>query len=178
MEQLNDQIDRVLSLPPYSQSPEEREAQLLALLKAELEYGAQRHPGYENYLRALAGRLSVCRSRLRASVYSCRHPEGKSAACFHRPGRSQTDPDFQRYDLAIPKPHCPRCFDIATHDQGNRNYRPGLHRVTIAGPIWSSIRRITRRAGFDGRPSAAILGLQPFATDSDVLPPFRRQGAN
>lgn len=51
MEQLNDQIDRVLSLPPYSQSPEEREAQLLALLKAELEYGAQRHPGYENYLR-------------------------------------------------------------------------------------------------------------------------------
>lgn len=51
MEQLNDQIERILSLPPYSQSPEEREAGLLALLKLELEYGCQRHAGYKNYLR-------------------------------------------------------------------------------------------------------------------------------
>lgn len=51
MEQLNDQLDQILSLAPYSRSPEEREAALLALLKLELESGGQRHAGYQNYLQ-------------------------------------------------------------------------------------------------------------------------------
>ncbi len=51
MELLNERIDRLLSLPPYSQSPDKREAGLLELLKEELEYGCQRHAGYENYVR-------------------------------------------------------------------------------------------------------------------------------
>jgi hypothetical protein len=51
MENLNDKIDRMLSIPPYSQPPEEREAGLLALLQEELEYGGQRLAGYENYIQ-------------------------------------------------------------------------------------------------------------------------------
>jgi hypothetical protein len=51
VEQLNDHLDRILSLPPYSQSPEEREAALLELLKEELAQGCERHAGYGNYLR-------------------------------------------------------------------------------------------------------------------------------
>src|ERR1700685_4284064 len=50
MEQLNDKIDRILSIPPYSQPPEEREAGLLELLKEELDYACQRHAGYQNYI--------------------------------------------------------------------------------------------------------------------------------
>ena len=51
MEQLNDKIDRILSLAPYSQPPDEREAGLLELLKEELEYACQRHAGYKNYIQ-------------------------------------------------------------------------------------------------------------------------------
>lgn len=51
MELLNDKIDRILSISPYSQPPEEREANLLELLKEELDYACGRHRGYENYIR-------------------------------------------------------------------------------------------------------------------------------
>lgn len=51
MEQLNDKLDQMLSLPPYSQPPDQRQSGLLALLKEELEYACQRHAGYENYIR-------------------------------------------------------------------------------------------------------------------------------
>ena len=51
MRQLDDKIDHILSIPPYSQPPEEKQASLLDLLKDELEYAGQRHPGYDNYLR-------------------------------------------------------------------------------------------------------------------------------
>lgn len=51
MEQLNDNIDAILSMPPYGQPPAEREAGLLALLKEELEFACRRHAGYENYVR-------------------------------------------------------------------------------------------------------------------------------
>jgi hypothetical protein len=51
MEQLDGKIDRILSIPPYSQPPEEKEANLLELLKEELEHACSRHRGYENYIR-------------------------------------------------------------------------------------------------------------------------------
>jgi hypothetical protein len=51
MELLNEKIDRILSIAPYSQSPDEREAGLLELLREELEYACSRHAGYENYIQ-------------------------------------------------------------------------------------------------------------------------------
>lgn len=49
MRQLDDKIDRVLSLPPYGQAPDEKQAGLLEILKQELQYACERHAGYKNY---------------------------------------------------------------------------------------------------------------------------------
>jgi hypothetical protein len=51
MEQLSEEIDRILAVPPYGEAPEEKEAILLGLLQQELSSGCSRHPGYENYVR-------------------------------------------------------------------------------------------------------------------------------
>jgi len=47
---LDEKIDQMLSIPPYWQSPDERQAGLLELLKEELEYACTRHAGYKNYV--------------------------------------------------------------------------------------------------------------------------------
>jgi hypothetical protein len=51
MHPFEDRIDRLLSMPPYGQPPEERQAGLLEILKEELDYACQRHAGYKNYVR-------------------------------------------------------------------------------------------------------------------------------
>jgi hypothetical protein len=50
MQPLDDKIDRMLTVAPYAQAPEEREAGLLELLKEELAYAAERHSGYRSYI--------------------------------------------------------------------------------------------------------------------------------
>ncbi len=50
MHQFEDTVESLLSIPPYSQPPEDRQAGLLAILKKELDYACQRHPGYKNYV--------------------------------------------------------------------------------------------------------------------------------
>jgi hypothetical protein len=51
MQPFEDKIDRLLSMSPYSQSPEERQAWLLEILKDELDYACQRHAGYRNFVQ-------------------------------------------------------------------------------------------------------------------------------
>jgi len=51
MQQFDDKIDRVLSGPPYCQPPDEKQAGLLEILKAELDYACQQHAGYRNYIQ-------------------------------------------------------------------------------------------------------------------------------
>ncbi len=46
-----DKIDRILSVTPFGQSPEEKEASLLEMLREELNYACERHSGYKNYVR-------------------------------------------------------------------------------------------------------------------------------
>jgi acyl-protein synthetase LuxE len=50
MQQFEDRVESLLSLPPYGQVPEEKQAGLLGILKSELEYACQRHAGYKNYV--------------------------------------------------------------------------------------------------------------------------------
>jgi hypothetical protein len=45
-----EKIDRLLSIPPYGQPPEERQAGLLEILKEELGYACERHSGYKNFV--------------------------------------------------------------------------------------------------------------------------------
>lgn len=50
MQRLDEKIDHLLSISPYSQAPEERHAALLDLLRDELEHAGERHSGYKNYI--------------------------------------------------------------------------------------------------------------------------------
>lgn len=50
MQGIDEKIAHVLSMPPYGQAPEERQAGLLEILKEELDYACQRHAGYKNYV--------------------------------------------------------------------------------------------------------------------------------
>ena len=51
MQKFSDKIDRLLSLPPYGQPPEEKQGGLLELLKEELDDASKAHSGYKNYLQ-------------------------------------------------------------------------------------------------------------------------------
>ena len=51
MQPLEDKIERLLSVPLYTQPPEEREASLLEIFREELDYACKRHPGYRNYVQ-------------------------------------------------------------------------------------------------------------------------------
>jgi hypothetical protein len=51
MEQLSEEIDRILAIPPYGEAPAGKEALLLGILQEELSSGCRRHAGYENYVR-------------------------------------------------------------------------------------------------------------------------------
>lgn len=48
--QLDEKIDRLLATPAYGQAPGEKEFALLEILKQELEHAWERHAGYRNYL--------------------------------------------------------------------------------------------------------------------------------
>jgi hypothetical protein len=49
--QFEEKIESLLSLPPYSKAPVDRQAALVETLKEELDYAGQRHAGYGNYLQ-------------------------------------------------------------------------------------------------------------------------------
>ena len=51
MQTLEDRIERLLSTPLYSGRPEERQADLLTILREELDNACERHPGYKNYVQ-------------------------------------------------------------------------------------------------------------------------------
>jgi hypothetical protein len=46
-----EKIDRLLSMPPYGQPPDERQAGLLEILKDEIDYACERHAGYKNFVQ-------------------------------------------------------------------------------------------------------------------------------
>ena len=48
--EFHNEIDRLLALPPYTQTPSEKQLGLLQILREELEYACQRHAGYKNYV--------------------------------------------------------------------------------------------------------------------------------
>ena len=51
MHQFEDQIESLLSFPPYAQPPEEKQSVLLEIFRQELDYACQRHTGYANYIQ-------------------------------------------------------------------------------------------------------------------------------
>ena len=55
MRPFEDKIDRLLSVPPYAQSPEEKQASLLEIFKEQLNYGCECHLGYKNFIEHWPG---------------------------------------------------------------------------------------------------------------------------
>jgi len=51
MQQFEEKVESLLTIPPYSQPPAERQAGLLEILKEELDYSCLRHAGYKNYIQ-------------------------------------------------------------------------------------------------------------------------------
>ncbi|MGC2327283.1 MAG: AMP-binding protein, partial [Candidatus Sulfotelmatobacter sp.] len=51
MHPFEDKIDRLLSIAPFGQGPEEKQTSLLEIFREELDYACQRHPGYKNYVQ-------------------------------------------------------------------------------------------------------------------------------
>lgn len=51
MNQMGERIDRLLAMPPFGSSPEEREAAILPLLKDELENACSKSASYRNYVQ-------------------------------------------------------------------------------------------------------------------------------
>jgi len=51
MQQFEDKVESLLSIPPYGQPPEEKQCALLEILKEELDYACLRHAGYKNYVQ-------------------------------------------------------------------------------------------------------------------------------
>jgi hypothetical protein len=166
MEQLNDKIDQLLSIPPYGQSPVEREAGLLDLLKEELAYACQRHSGYENYLRhwpvdyRTAGKLSDL-PFLPVGILKANPP-----LSFVRPDEVKRTLTSSATTSQLPS-------RVVLDTPTSRRMTKGV--VTILRDFIGSARRpylvvdtqdFLRGENALGARGAAIQGLQPFASQA------------
>jgi hypothetical protein len=166
VEQLNDQLDRILSLPPYSQPPEEREAELLVLLKEELEYGCRRHAGYENYLRHWP-------VDYRAAAHVSELPYIPVGILKANPPLSFVSPDEIKRTLTSSATTSQLPSRVVLDAATSRRMTKGI--VTIVRDFIGPFRRpylvvdtqdSLRGAGPLGARGAAIQGLQPFASQA------------
>ena len=176
MELLNDKIDRLLSLPPYSQPPHEREVGLLELLKEELEYACQRHAGYANYIRQWpvnyqsAGRVSDL-PFLPVGILKANPP-----LCFISPDEIKRTLTSSATTSQLPSRVA---LDAAT----SRRMTKGV--VAIVRDYIGPSRRpylvvdtpdFMRGTGSLGARGAAIQGLQPFASQATYCLSADEQG--
>jgi hypothetical protein len=176
VELLSDKIERLLSLPPYSQPPDEREAGLLELLKEELEYGCQRHAGYANYIRQWpvnyqsAGRVADL-PFLPVGILKANPP-----LCFVSPSEIKKTLTSSATTSQSPSRVA---LDAAT----SRRMTKGV--VTIVRDYVGPSRRpylvvdtpdFMRRADSMGARGAAIQGLQPFASQATYCLNMDEQG--
>ncbi len=166
MEELSAKIDRLLSLPPYSQPPDEREFGLLELLKEELEYGCQRHVGYANYIRQWPVDFHSAR-RVSELPFL---PVGILKA---NPPLSFVGPHEIKRTLTSSATTSQSPSRVALDAATSRRMTKGV--VAIVRDHIGPSRRpylvvdtsdFMRRADSLGARSAAIQGLQPFATQA------------
>ena len=106
MQQLDEEIDRILANSPYSMAPSEKEPILLELLKEELDRGSRIHAGYKNYLEHCPVDYRCADRVSDLALYSCGHSESQSSALVYKSRRSQENPDFECDDLANAQPGC------------------------------------------------------------------------
>jgi len=176
MQQFEEKVESLLSIPPYNQPPAERQAGLLEILKEELRYSCQRHAGYRNYVQNWP--LDYQSARQVADLPFL--PVGLLKA---NPPLSLVDFNEIKRTLAssatTSQMHSRVVLDSATA----RRMTKGV--VTIVRDFIGSSRRpylVVDTADFKGAANtvgargAAIQGLQPFASETTCCLTLDDQG--
>jgi Acyl-protein synthetase, LuxE len=166
MQQLEEEIDKLLAIPPYSLSPDEKHSALLALFRGELEFGGQRHPGYRSYIEhwptdyRSAGRIADL-------------PYIPVGVLKANPPLSFIDASQVKKTLTSSATTSQMPSRVVLDAPTSRRMTKGV--VTIVRDYIGSSRRPylvvdsledTRRGDAMGARSAAIQGLNPFASST------------
>jgi Acyl-protein synthetase, LuxE len=171
-----EKIDRLLSIPPYSQPSEERQAGLLEILKDELEYACQRHAGYQNYVQHWPIDF---RSAARVADLPFL-PVGLLKA---NPPLSLVDPGEIKRTLTSSATTSQTPSRVVLDSQTARRMTKGT--ATIVRDFIGPARRpylvvdtpgIRGGGGDLGARGAAIQGLQPFASETTHCLAINEQG--
>ena len=164
MAPFEEKIDRLLSMPPYAQPPEERQARLLEVLKEELDYACQRHSGYRNYVERWPRDY---RSATRVSDL----PYLPVAMLKANPPLSFVPPDEIKRTLTSSATTSQTPSRVVVDSSTARRMTKGV--VSIVRDFIGSARKpylIVDTPGFlggeMGARAAAIQGLQPFASET------------
>jgi hypothetical protein len=165
MNEIGERIDRLLAMPPFGSSPDEREAAILPLLKDELENACSKSAGYRNYIQHWP-----VQTRLARGVADLPYlPVGMLKA---QPPLSLVAPEEIRRILSSSSTTGQVPSRIALDSSTARRMTKGV--VSIAQDFIGSARRpylvvdvpASTRGGQElGARGAAIQGLQPFASE-------------
>ena len=176
MQALDDKISRLLSVPPYGQPPAEKQADLLELLKEELNYACQRHAGYENYVRCWP-------LDYRSALDVASLPFLPVGILKANPPLSLVDPGEIKRTLTSSATTSQSPSRVAIDSPTSRRMTKGI--VTIVRDFIGPARRPYlvvdvpgHMAGGSelGARGAAIQGLQPFASEVSYCLSLNDQG--
>lgn len=165
MNEIEQRIEHLLTIPPYGLPPEEQQAVLLSLLKDELGYAGSKNPVYRNYMEHWPVHTSSAR-RISDLPYL---PVGLLKAQSHL---SLVEPQEIRRVLTSSSTTGQMPSRIALDSPTARRMTKGV--VAIAQDFIGSSRRpylvvdvpgSTRGGPELGARGAAIQGLQPFASE-------------
>lgn len=156
----------MLCMPAYGQAPEARETGLLELLKEELEYACERHAGYKSYVEHWP-------VNFRSATRVCELPYLPVSILKANPPLSLVRPEDVKRTLTSSATTSQMPSRIVLDAPTSRRMTKGT--VIIARDFIGSSRRPylvvdtadhwARRESMGAR-SAAIQGLQPFATET------------
>jgi Acyl-protein synthetase, LuxE len=164
MQPFEDKIERLLSMLPYGEPPEERQAGLLEILKEELDYACQRHAGYRNYIEHWP-------RDFRSAARVADLPFLPVAVLKADPPLSFVGPDEIKRTLTSSATTSQRPSRVVLDSPTARRMTKGV--VSIVRDFVGPARRpylIVDTPSFQGSGSAlgargaAIQGLQPFAS--------------
>jgi acyl-protein synthetase LuxE len=174
MHPFEDKIDRLLSVAPYDQPPKDRQADLLEILKDELDYACERHAGYKTYIKSWP---IVYRSASRVADLPFL-PVGMLKA---NPPLSFVEPDQIKRTLTSSATTSQMPSRVVVDSPTARRMTKGV--VSIIRDFIGPARRpylVVDTQGFLGSEmgarGAAIQGLQPFASETTHCLRLNEQG--
>ena len=177
MQQFEDKVESLLSIPPYGQPPEERQAGLLEILKEELDYACQRHAGYKNYVQHWPLDYRSASSDCRSSFSPSGNSESRSSRC------PWWTADEIKRTLTSSATTSQLPSRVVLDSPTARRMTKGV--VSIVRDFIGPARRpylVVDTPGFRGSSNglgargAAIQGLQPFASETTCCLSLDDQG--